>query len=268
MKPIVICILYKILTVNASVLILYECCTILLQKEFFKSSQDNTAFGKKILQNNYKTIIITGMRKNVHMHNVISTFQGFGHIDYIALASLSRDFGFVRYNNENTSKMILQKFRTGEIVVQDVAVVVKTLSSYVTTSTLSTSSLSSLDDSTSALSQDPRILNNNIIHLLSENSCSNMKSLLRMSSSQLRNISSDSNNSSDTYSSNISNSNSLFPSSLRRSTSFPNNINHLMSYNDDDEDDDFLFNDNNNDDQQQEVHLMRQLSMFNPYIDL
>ena len=42
--------------------------------------------------------------------------------------------GFVKYNNENASKIILQKFRRSEIIVQDVAVVVKFLSSYVKTS--------------------------------------------------------------------------------------------------------------------------------------
>ena len=94
LQPIIICVLYKILTINASVHVFYECCTVLLQKDLLKSNDNNISnYGKKLLHNNSKTIIVTGMRKNVNIFDIISTFQNFGTIDYLALSSLSRDFG-------------------------------------------------------------------------------------------------------------------------------------------------------------------------------
>ena len=80
-----------------------------------------------------------------------------------------------------------------------------------------------------------------------------------MSSGNIRNISGGSHNS--TGNGNINNNNPF----LRKSTSWPNNIDEL---NDDDDDVNYLFNDTNaeDDDQDQQVHLMRQLSLFNPYI--
>ena len=163
--------------------------------------------------------------------------------------------GFVKYNNENTSNIILQKFRRSEIIVQDVAVVVKFLSSYVKTS--SPIILKDDDNYLATIPQDKKNKNDNIMHILSENSSSCMKSLLKMNSGNIRNISSGSHNSAG------NNNNPL----IRKSTSWPNKIDEL---NDDDEDEDinYPFNDTNteDDDQYQQVHLMQQLSMFNPYI--
>merc|ERR1719416_11576 len=113
-------VLYKIMGMNSSIRILYECCTVLLQMELLNSTA-NTKFGTTLQQNNNKTILITGMRKNVNIHNVISTFQMFGTMNYIALASFSRDFGFVRYHDADISNAVVRKFRSSEIVVQDVA---------------------------------------------------------------------------------------------------------------------------------------------------
>ena len=67
----------------------------------------------------------------------------------------------------------------------------------------------------------------NIMHLLTKKNCSTMKLLLRMSSVQLRNISSSSNKSSDIHASNIITNNLL----LCGSTSFPNNIEDLITFN-------------------------------------
>ena len=83
--------------------------------------------------------------------------------------------------------------------------------------------------------QDKKNKKDNIMNVLSENSSSCMKSLLKMSSGNIRNISSGSHNSAGTNAS-INNNNPL----MRKSTSWPNKIDEL---NDDDEVITYPFND-------------------------
>jgi len=74
-------------------------------------------------------LIITGMRKTVETKHVISAFRAYGEIEEAAVAPKSRGFGVVRYKSPKSVIKALQKFRNEEIVVQDVAVMVRVLSS-------------------------------------------------------------------------------------------------------------------------------------------
>lgn len=75
------------------------------------------------------SIIITGMRKSVTTTHVIEAFQEFGDITAAAVAPKSRGFGLVRYTSTKCVQRAMEKVRKEEVVVQDVAVVVKVLSS-------------------------------------------------------------------------------------------------------------------------------------------
>eukprot|EP00594_Rhizosolenia_setigera_P004734 CAMPEP_0178940056 /NCGR_PEP_ID=MMETSP0789-20121207/578_1 /TAXON_ID=3005 /ORGANISM="Rhizosolenia setigera, Strain CCMP 1694" /LENGTH=678 /DNA_ID=CAMNT_0020619015 /DNA_START=777 /DNA_END=2813 /DNA_ORIENTATION=- len=94
-------------------LITHECCAILglpLEEPLPK-----------------KTLIVTGMQKTAEAINLSETFTEFGEIEGAAVAKRARGFGVVRYKNSKSVNRALEKFRHEEIVVQDVAVVVKLL---------------------------------------------------------------------------------------------------------------------------------------------
>lgn len=78
-------------------------------------------------------LIITGMRKTVTTDDVILSFQEFGDIRHAAVAPKSRGFGLVRFASPKSVQRAMEKFRKEEVVVQDVAVVVRVLSSNMNT---------------------------------------------------------------------------------------------------------------------------------------
>lgn len=75
------------------------------------------------------TLIVTGMRKTVTKTDVIVAFRDFGEIEDAAVSSNARGFGLVRFASTTAIQRAMNKFRKEEIVVQDVAVMVKLLKS-------------------------------------------------------------------------------------------------------------------------------------------
>lgn len=75
------------------------------------------------------TVIVTGLRKNVTKAHLEAAFIEFGDIEEAAVASDARGFGLVRFLSPQSAHRTMNKFREGEIVVQDVAVMVKVLKS-------------------------------------------------------------------------------------------------------------------------------------------
>lgn len=75
------------------------------------------------------TVIVTGLRKNSTKSHLEAAFREFGDIDDAAVASAARGFGLVRFLSPQSANRTMNKFREGEIVVQDVAVIVKVLKS-------------------------------------------------------------------------------------------------------------------------------------------
>ena len=75
------------------------------------------------------TVIVTGMRKNASKADLEKAFHEFGDLDNVAVASNARGFGMVRYVSPQAVLRVMNKFRQGEIVVQDVAVTLKVLKS-------------------------------------------------------------------------------------------------------------------------------------------
>lgn len=73
------------------------------------------------------TVIVTGMRKNVTKSDLEVAFREFGDIDEAAVASMGRGLGLVRFVSTASVNRCMQKFRAQEIVVQDVAIMVKVL---------------------------------------------------------------------------------------------------------------------------------------------
>lgn len=74
-------------------------------------------------------LIITGMRKKVTKEDVVEAFNEFGDIEGAAVSPNSRGFGLVRYHSTKSVQRAMERHRTGEIVVQDVAVTIKVLKS-------------------------------------------------------------------------------------------------------------------------------------------
>lgn len=74
-------------------------------------------------------LIVTGMRKMVERRDVIDAFKEFGEIEDAAVSPNARGFGLVRYKSPRSVQRAMERFRTGEIVVQDVAVMIKVLKS-------------------------------------------------------------------------------------------------------------------------------------------
>lgn len=73
------------------------------------------------------TLIVTGMRKQVTKEHVIKAFREFGEIESAAVSSKQRGFGVVRYRSPKSVQNAMDRFRYGEIVVQDVGVMIRIL---------------------------------------------------------------------------------------------------------------------------------------------
>lgn len=74
-------------------------------------------------------LIITGMRKAVKADEVVDAFKEFGEIEDAAVSPNARGFGLVRFVSPKSVLRALGKFRKEEIVVQDVAVMIRVLKS-------------------------------------------------------------------------------------------------------------------------------------------
>jgi len=73
------------------------------------------------------TLIVTGMRKQVTKDHVVKAFREFGEIESVAVSSKQRGFGVVRYRSPKSVQNAMDRFRYGEIVVQDVGVMIRVL---------------------------------------------------------------------------------------------------------------------------------------------
>jgi hypothetical protein len=73
------------------------------------------------------TVIISGMRKQATPNNMIKALQEFGDIDTAAVAPNERGFGIVRFRHPKSVDRAMRRYRSGEILVQDVGVQVKAL---------------------------------------------------------------------------------------------------------------------------------------------
>jgi RNA recognition motif-containing protein len=67
------------------------------------------------------------MRKTVSSSHIVKALREFGEIDVAAVASGQRGFGIVRFRNPKSATLAIRRYRSGEIVVQDVAVQMQVL---------------------------------------------------------------------------------------------------------------------------------------------
>mmetsp|Transcript_24078 Transcript_24078/g.32013 ORF Transcript_24078/g.32013 Transcript_24078/m.32013 type:complete len:1012 (+) Transcript_24078:2-3037(+) len=74
-------------------------------------------------------LIVTGMRKMVKRADMIGSFKEFGEIEDAAVSPNARGFGLVRFKSSKSVQRAIARFRTEEIVVEDVAVMIKVLKS-------------------------------------------------------------------------------------------------------------------------------------------
>ena len=68
------------------------------------------------------TVLVAGMRKKATEADMRRTFSKFGDIAVAAIAPNERGFGIVRFKSKNAVNRVMGKFRTEDIVVEDVAV--------------------------------------------------------------------------------------------------------------------------------------------------
>jgi RNA recognition motif-containing protein len=73
------------------------------------------------------TLIVTGMRKQVTKDHIAKAFKEFGEIESAAVSSKQRGFGVVRYRSPKSVQNAMNRFRYGEIVVQDGGVMIRVL---------------------------------------------------------------------------------------------------------------------------------------------
>lgn len=74
-------------------------------------------------------LIVTGMRKTVGTEEMIASFKEFGDIEGAAVSPNQRGFGLVRYRSPKSVLRAIDRFKVSEIVVQDVAVMIRVLKS-------------------------------------------------------------------------------------------------------------------------------------------
>mmetsp|Transcript_13886 Transcript_13886/g.40599 ORF Transcript_13886/g.40599 Transcript_13886/m.40599 type:complete len:1190 (-) Transcript_13886:39-3608(-) len=74
-------------------------------------------------------LIVTGMRKTVGTEEMIVSFKEFGDIEGASVSPNQRGFGLVRYRSPKSVLRAIDRFKTAEIVVQDVAVMIRVLKS-------------------------------------------------------------------------------------------------------------------------------------------
>ena len=72
---------------------------------------------------------MTGLRKTAETKFVQESFEAFGEVAGVALATGFRGFGLVRFRSTKAVQRAKEKFNKEEIVVQDVGVMIKVLES-------------------------------------------------------------------------------------------------------------------------------------------
>jgi hypothetical protein len=73
------------------------------------------------------TIILSGMRKTITADEMSRAIREFGDVDVAAVASGLHGFGIVRFRRQKSVERVMRRYKTGEIVIQDVAVQMKVL---------------------------------------------------------------------------------------------------------------------------------------------
>jgi len=73
------------------------------------------------------TVIINGMRKKATSRHLLKALREFGEIEVAAVASGLRGFGIVRFRHSKCTDRAMFRYRSSEIVVQDVAVQMRVL---------------------------------------------------------------------------------------------------------------------------------------------
>ena len=73
------------------------------------------------------TLVLTGMQKTTTSDDVKKSFRRFGPIQDAAVATSQRGFGIIRFANQNAANLAMNKFRSSEIVVKEVAITLKVL---------------------------------------------------------------------------------------------------------------------------------------------
>ena len=73
------------------------------------------------------TVLILGIRKKATERDIREAFSVFGDIAIAAVAPNQRGFGILRYKSDDAVDRAMNKFRTEEIVVEDVAVQLKVI---------------------------------------------------------------------------------------------------------------------------------------------
>ena len=68
------------------------------------------------------TILISGMRKKATENDIRQAFSVFGDVVTAAVASNERGFGILRFTSDDAVDRAMKKFKTEEVVVEDVAV--------------------------------------------------------------------------------------------------------------------------------------------------
>ncbi len=68
------------------------------------------------------TTLVAGMRKKASVTDMRRTFGVFGDVTVAAIAPNERGFGIIRFKNNNAVNRLMGKYRTEDIVVEDVAV--------------------------------------------------------------------------------------------------------------------------------------------------
>eukprot|EP00588_Corethron_pennatum_P023385 CAMPEP_0194331690 /NCGR_PEP_ID=MMETSP0171-20130528/56463_1 /TAXON_ID=218684 /ORGANISM="Corethron pennatum, Strain L29A3" /LENGTH=388 /DNA_ID=CAMNT_0039093253 /DNA_START=1180 /DNA_END=2346 /DNA_ORIENTATION=- len=89
-------------------------CAVLLGLQIAKKFPENT-------------IIVTGTRKTCPRATFLHAFKKFGNIENGAVASGDRGFGVIRFKSSRSVQNVIDIYKKGEIVVQDVAVSIKIL---------------------------------------------------------------------------------------------------------------------------------------------
>ncbi|VEU40438.1 unnamed protein product [Pseudo-nitzschia multistriata] len=68
------------------------------------------------------TIVISGMRKSTTEEDIRDTLGVFGDIAVAAVAPKQKGYGILRFTSDSAAERVMNRFRTEEIVLDDVAV--------------------------------------------------------------------------------------------------------------------------------------------------
>lgn len=106
-------VLHKVIGPDDATRTIHECAVLL----GFQLASDLTV----------TTIVISGMRKKATEDDVRKAFSVFGDVAVAAVAPNFKGFGMLRFKSSNSVDRAMKKFRTSEVVVEDVAVQLKAI---------------------------------------------------------------------------------------------------------------------------------------------